>query len=99
MKRRYQPSETHIALHPARELLTCSNPDCKVKFAARPTTDHDEDDPGKCLKCNRSSWSKLWEPEEQNETTTTTTAGTEFNLVSDDDVGEVVSMSVRRPRK
>lgn len=99
MKRRYQPSETHVALHPARELLTCS--DCKVKFAARPTTDHDEDDPGKCLTCNRSSWSKLFSGGNDEKIVTATQSDTalEFNLVSDDDVGEVVKMSVRRPRK
>lgn len=53
MKRRpYVPTETHLALHPDSGLLTCS---CGVRFSPRP--DAGEDDPDRCLTCNRKAWS------------------------------------------
>jgi hypothetical protein len=63
--RQYIPSETHIALHAPRAIITCSNKDCGVKFAIRPEPLHDEDDPNLCLTCNRKSWSKLWEKKDR----------------------------------
>lgn len=59
----YEPSETHLALHPPQSIAVCK---CGVKFAVRPTADSDtatadtDDDPKLCLTCNRKSWSRLW---------------------------------------
>lgn len=56
----YTPSETHLALHPPRELISCP---CGIMFAARlsPSPDiESEDDPKLCLSCNRRAWSRLW---------------------------------------
>jgi len=56
-KRIYQPSETHLALHPPTSLILCL---CGVRFSRRPDTADSEDDPALCLGCNRSKWSRLW---------------------------------------
>lgn len=59
MKRRsYAPTETDLALNPKRLIFKCS---CGVSFADRGERNSDEDDPEKCLTCNRKAWSKLWE--------------------------------------
>lgn len=63
MKRKrtiYAPSETHLALHPPSELLLCK---CGVSFRPRPETA--EDNPKKCLSCNRKSWSVLFPAQEE----------------------------------
>lgn len=57
---KYTPTETDLALHPKREIRTCRAKGCGVKFAARVMVAGSKDDPGKCLACNRKSWSKLF---------------------------------------
>lgn len=58
--RKYTPTETDLALHPKREIRTCRAKGCGVKFAARAVVAGSKDDPGRCLACNRKSWSKLF---------------------------------------
>lgn len=53
----YHPSETHLALHPASNLISCP---CGVRFQPRPESVDGQDDPELCLSCNRSRWSRLW---------------------------------------
>lgn len=60
-KRIYIPSETHHALYPAQAMSTCV--ECGVRFVLRSTIPHldsGDDDPEKCLSCNRRSWSRLF---------------------------------------
>lgn len=59
-KRVYLPTETHLALHPPRQIKTCINPDCHTRFAARPAIDSEDENPDLCLACNRKGWSRLW---------------------------------------
>lgn len=59
-KRQYTPSETHLALHPPSVMIKCS---CGVSFTSRPETE--EDDPDKCLSCNRRGWSVLFPAQEE----------------------------------
>jgi hypothetical protein len=56
MRRPYVPSDTDRALYRPVEILKCR---CGVTFQARPEVDGE--DPGKCLSCNRSPWSVLFE--------------------------------------
>lgn len=57
----YEPTETHLALHPPQSIAVCK---CGVKFAIRTTVDTDtadiDDNPKLCLTCNRKGWSRLW---------------------------------------
>lgn len=52
----YSPTETHLALHPQMGLLLKCK--CGVMFVPRKRNSH-EDNPRKCLTCNRQKWSKL----------------------------------------
>jgi hypothetical protein len=55
-KRPYAPTETHNALYPKADLAKCS---CGVLFV-RSLQGSEEDDPDKCLPCNRRNWSRLF---------------------------------------
>lgn len=104
MKRIYQPTETDLVLYPGRDLKTCINPDCHTRFASRPTIDSEDENPDLCLACNRKGWSRLWNSNkpigsvaEIHDVSTAQSSSTEFDLVSDNDIGEVVP--IRRPRR
>lgn len=109
----YTPSETHLALHPPRELISCP---CGITFVARVSISPDidsEDDPKLCLSCNRRAWSRLWndnqpvaveveidsDNDSESELDTEEASRLAFDLTSDSDIGEVVSMIERRPRR
>lgn len=72
-RRPYVRTETHDALHPETGLKTC---DCGTRFKPRP--ENGEDDPEKCLACNRKGWSVLfgYDPDEVKETEAPAPAGT-----------------------
>lgn len=82
----YEPTETHLALHPPQSIAVCK---CGVKFAMRPITDSDdaEDDPELCLTCNRKSWSRLWNDNRP------------INHEVSGGTGEVVVLTDRRSRR
>ena len=96
--RRYKPSETDLVLYPARNLKTCINPQCGIKFATRSSIDAEDENPDLCLSCNRAQWSRLWNDNKPIEksigrdiyTHATNETVHNFNLVSDTDIGEVV---------
>lgn len=86
----YEPSETHLVLHPRQSIALCK---CGVKFAVRPTVDTDtaetDDDPKLCLTCNRKGWSRLWNNNRPINHEAGAGAGT----------GEVVVLTDRRVRR
>ncbi len=90
-KRVYLPSETHLHLYPPNELIKCS---CGVRFHSRPDNDHGEDDPALCLPCNRKSWSRLLNGNKPItiERSEISAGDVSFDLASDIDIGEVVSI-------
>ena len=53
--KRYTPSETDRKLYPPASLMKCV---CGVSFAPRASSP--EDNPERCLACNRQNWSVLF---------------------------------------